>query len=207
MKLDLHVHAKERSRCARASEEEMIRAAIGCGLDGIAFTDHNRLIPLRRLEELNKKHAPLRVFGGIEISVPGEDVLVLGLQDRDLETRKWTYPELHAFVRQRDGFLVLAHPFRFQDTIGVDVETYPPDAIELCSINIKAQDQDLIHALAERLNLRLLCNSDAHRAREVGRYYNLLPRMPENDAGLVSILKDGGYRCMVLDKLSGTLYN
>jgi histidinol phosphatase-like PHP family hydrolase len=192
MKIDLHVHAQERSRCARAGEEEMIQAAIGRGLDGIAFTDHHRLVPSQRLKELNQKYASLRVFGGIEISVSGEDVLVLGLHDVELETQEWTYPELHTFVRRRDGFLVLAHPFRFHNAISIDLESYPPDAIELCSVNIKSGDQDRIRALAERLDLRLLCNSDAHRAKDVGCYYNLLSQVVANDAELVSILRNGG---------------
>lgn len=193
MKVDLHVHARERSRCATASEEEMIRAAIGRGLDGIAFTDHHRLVPRRRLDEFNQKYAPFRVFGGIEISVSGEDVLVLGIHDLELEARDWTFPELHAFVRRQRGFLVLAHPFRFHDTIDVHIDAYRPDAVELCSINIRTTDESRILALAERLHLRLVCNSDAHRAKDVGCYYNVLSRAPQDCKELTSLLRNGDY--------------
>ena len=44
MKIDLHVHARERSACAKEGEESQIRAAIAAGLDGIAFTDHHLLV-------------------------------------------------------------------------------------------------------------------------------------------------------------------
>lgn len=195
MKVDLHVHTQERSSCAKSGEEEMIRAAIKRGLDGLAFTDHHSLIPPQRVDELNEKYAPFCVFGGIEIRVSGEDLLVLGLYDSLLETRKWTYPELHAFVRQQGGFLVLAHPFRYRDTINVDIELYRPHAIELCSTNIRAEDEGRIRALAERLNVRLLGNSDAHRAKDVGLYYNVLPRTVRDDKELIAILKMAGYRC------------
>jgi predicted metal-dependent phosphoesterase TrpH len=191
MKVDLHVHAKERSSCARDGEEEMIRAAVCHGLDGLAFTDHWRLIPFPRVQELSASYAPFCVFGGIEIRIAGEDLLVLGLYDALLETRKWTYPELHAFVRQQGGFLVLAHPFRYRDTINVDVEQYRPHAIELCSTNIRAEDEGRIRALAERLDLRLLGNSDAHRAKDVGLYYNVLPRTVRDDRELIAVLKNG----------------
>jgi histidinol phosphatase-like PHP family hydrolase len=67
MKTDLHVHAKERSACGQSSEEEMIQAALACGLDGLAFTDHHRLVSPARLEELNRAYASFRVFCGIEI--------------------------------------------------------------------------------------------------------------------------------------------
>ncbi len=112
MKIDLHVHSKERSVCGRASEEEQIRAAIDAGLDAIVFTDHHRLISAERLQQLNEKYAPFRIFGGIEITLDGEDVLILGVQDPALESMNWSYPSLHAFVRARGGFIALAHPFR-----------------------------------------------------------------------------------------------
>lgn len=190
--IDLHVHAMERSYCAVSGEEEMIRTAIRRGLGGLAFTDHHRLVPPRRIAELCKSYAPFRVFGGIEINVSGEDMLVLGLHDLALETQVWTYPKLHSFVRQRGGFIALAHPFRFHDTINVDVETYRPDGIEIRSMNIKTEHEVRIRALAERLDLPLLCNSDAHRAEDVGVYYNVLPHAPRDEQDLVSVLKAGG---------------
>jgi histidinol phosphatase-like PHP family hydrolase len=197
LKIDLHVHTKERSACGKSGEEEMARAAVDYGLDGLAFTDHHRLAPLDRLEALNRKYAPLRVFGGIEISViEGEDVLVLGVRDSALETQKWSYPELFALVRQRGGFLILAHPFRYHDEITIDVETYPPDAIEVHSKNTGACDEPRIRAVLKHLGLRPLCNSDAHTAEHVGIYHNRLSRAPRDEGELIQILKAGDYTCI-----------
>ena len=67
MNIDLHVHASERSKCARSSEQELIREGIRIGLDALVFTDHNRLVPPERLVELNEEFAPFRIFGGIEM--------------------------------------------------------------------------------------------------------------------------------------------
>jgi len=195
MKIDLHVHAKERSACAQAGEKEMIRAAMKRGLDGLVFTDHGRLVPPQRLAELSEPFAPFAVFGGIEIRISGEDVLVLGIQDVVLESRKWTYPELHAFVSRRRGFLVLAHPFRYRDRVNIDIETYRPDALELRSMNIKTEAEAHIRALAERLGLRLVCNSDAHRATDVGCYYNRLAYRPQDGEELTLMLRAGEYQC------------
>jgi predicted metal-dependent phosphoesterase TrpH len=174
----------------------MIQAAIERGLDGLAFTDHHHLVPLQRIAELCTKYAPFSVFNGVEISVSGgEDLLVLGLYDPLLETRSWTYPELHTFVRQRGGFLVLAHPFRFRPWINVDLESHPPDGIEIHSTNMDGKHEASIRALAERLDLPLLCNSDAHLAADIGTYYNVLPRAPRDGRDLVRILKINGHRC------------
>ncbi len=196
MKVDLHVHTKERSACGVSGEEEMIQAAMAYGLDGLVFTDHHRLAPLDRLEELNRKYAPFRVFGGIEISVTeGEDVLVLGVRDAMLETRDWSYPALFAFVRKRGGFLVLAHPFRYHDGIDIDIETYLPDAIEVHSKNTGACDEPQIRAVLTCLGLLPLYNSDAHAAEHVGVYYNRLARAPRDERELVEILRTGDYTC------------
>lgn len=196
MKIDLHVHTKERSACGKSSEEEMVQAAIAFGLDGLVFTDHHRLVPLDRLEELNRKYAPFRVFDGIEIAVTeGEDVLVLGVHDSVLEARGWSYSELFAFVRRRGGFLILAHPFRYHDEIEIDMERYPPDAVEVHSKNTGACDEPQIRAVLERLGLPSLCNSDAHHADQVGIYYNRLVRVPRDERELIEILRAGDYAC------------
>jgi len=148
MKLDLHVHSSERSGCARATDEEMIRAAIAVGLDGFFFTDHHRFIPPEKLLPLNQQFAPFRIFRGIEITCNGEDFLVLGVPDADLERTDWQYPDLHQFVRERNGFIVLAHPFRYRKIIAVDCETWRLDAVEICSANTPVAERDRIRELA-----------------------------------------------------------
>ena len=135
MKIDLHVHTLERSPCAVSSEEEQILTAIARGLDALVFTDHARLVPSEHIEALNRRYAPFRIFGGTEITVrEKEDLLVVGVHDPALETQTWTYPELHAFVRDRGGWLALAHPFRYHPEIVIDVAQYLPDALEGCSV-------------------------------------------------------------------------
>jgi histidinol phosphatase-like PHP family hydrolase len=193
MKVDLHLHASERSSCSKATEQEQIRAAIAAGLDAVAFTDHERLVPREHLRELNRRYAPFRIFTGIEIKVDGEDVLVLGVHDPALENTLWRYPELHTFVRARQGFLAIAHPFRYHPEISLDLERFAPDALEIHSINIVETSGDRIRAVAARLGLPLLCNSDAHSADVVGRYYNVLERAPADEHELMRMLREGRF--------------
>jgi PHP-associated/PHP domain len=196
MKIDLHVHSKERSVCGRASEEEQIRSAIDSGLDAIVFTDHHRLISSERLQQLNEKYAPFRIFGGIEITTAdGEDVLVLGVQDLALESVSWSYPALHAFVRARGGFMVLAHPFRWHPDVALEVERFVPDAIEVRSVNTPAGAEGRIRDIAARLGIPVLCNSDAHNTGPLGMYFNALERPPADEQDLVVLLKSGRFSC------------
>ncbi len=194
MRIDLHVHTIERSPCGVSSEDEQILTAMDRGLDALAFTDHETLVPLEHLEALNRDFAPFRIFGGIEITVKEkEDVLVLGVHDPVLECRNWAYPDLHAFVRAQGGWLAVAHPYRYRPTINLDLERYPPDALESCSTNIALLNQPRIREVAKQLGIHVVCNSDAHRTQSLGAGYNLLKKEPANEADLVQILHTGAY--------------
>jgi len=196
LKIDLHLHTAELSACSHAPAEVMIRAAIGFGLDAVCLTDHDRLWPETALADLNARFAPFRVFGGIEVSVtPLEHCLALGVRDPDIESRDWTYPDLARFVRERDGFLAVCHPFRFENSIPFEIDEFPPDAIELRSVHTSPDDEERIREAAERVGARLLCNSDAHYAQYVGIYHNELTRTPADERELVGMLKAGEYEC------------
>jgi histidinol phosphatase-like PHP family hydrolase len=192
LKIDLHVHASERSSCARATEEEQIRAAIAAGLDALVFTDHWKLIPLPRLEELNRRYAPFRIFNGVEVTADGEDYLVLGVRSPRLESNGWNYPDLHAFVRGQNGWLALAHPYRYHP-IPEAITRFLPDALEIHSINTPTQAQAEIRAAAQRLGLPLLSNSDSHATETLGRYFNILARWPADEADLIGLLRAGKF--------------
>lgn len=200
MKIDLHVHTRERSQCGSSAAEEQICAAIDAELDAIVFTDHDRLAPLHFLQVMNEKYAPFRVFGGIEVSIEVdwsyEHLLVLGVHDDVLERKRWSYPELYNFVLEQDGFLALAHPFRFHQFIELDLECFPPDAIEVYSQNTPRSEERRILNLVEELGVRILSNSDAHHTRSLGRYYNVLERVPADEQELIEILKSGLFTCV-----------
>jgi histidinol phosphatase-like PHP family hydrolase len=193
MKIDLHVHTRERSDCAWASEEEQIQAAIAAGLDGIAITDHHRLAPPERLEALNRQYAPFRIFGGIEVTIQEEDFLVLGVPEPRLEGPDLIYPELYELVRARGGFIALAHPFRYHPRLEVDLDGQTPDAIEVYSPNTPPAAEEQIRELALRHGMRLLSNSDAHTTRRLGKYYNQLAGPVKDESELISLLKSGQF--------------
>lgn len=205
MKIDLHVHTKERSSCGRSPEEDQIRKAIEAGLDAIVFTDHDRLAPRERLQELNEQYAPFKIFGGIEVSIwdqqllSYEHLLVLGIHDVALERLHWTYPDLHQFVKKNRGFLAVAHLFRFAPETNLNLEQFPPDALEAYSNNIRQQLAERLVSLADDMGFPVLSNSDAHHSNMIGRYYNLLNQIPANDRELIEILQTGEFKCVYPD--------
>ena len=193
MKIDLHVHSRERSYCCKSTEQEQIEAAISYGLDAIVFTDHNTLVPESHLKYLNEKYYPFKIFGGIEITtVPyNEDVLVIGVKDSLLQEKKWTYEQLYQFVSNRGGFIVLCHPYRYFYEVKIDINGYVPDAVEIHSTNIGNCDAAQIKVLAQSLNVKLLGNSDSHLSSHVGIYHNIINGKPNTEEELARVLKKG----------------
>ncbi|GKX67320.1 PHP domain-containing protein [Inconstantimicrobium mannanitabidum] len=205
MKIDLHLHTSERSKCSIATEEQQIKAAISYGLDAIVISDHNKLVPVQHIEELNEKYKPFKIFGGIEITIHGnnnmnEDILVIGLHDEILQEKTWTYEEVYNFVKSRGGYIALNHPFRYSEEVNIDIERCIPDAIEVHSTNISRLDEQLITDLAKRLGSKLICNSDAHNIIHTGIYYNDIGGNPKNDKELVEKLLAGEYKLCKDDK-------
>jgi histidinol phosphatase-like PHP family hydrolase len=188
LKVDLHVHANERSECATATTEIQIRAAIAAGLDAIAFTDHHRLVPKSQLIELNQRFAPFKIYTGIEITCEDEDFLVLGVHDPHLERDNWRYADLVTHVRRLGGFMILAHPFRYNPGLKVNLEGLPPDGIEISSYNTDPARAEEICGIAARFNLALFSNSDAHSSTRFGTYFNEIPALPSTDRELVQLL-------------------
>lgn len=168
----------------------MIRAAIDEGLDALVITDHDHVSDESWLRYLNAKYAPFRVFGGTEITTRGEHILVLGVEERAVEERWWSYPELHSFVREREGFLAVAHPFRFNPArVEADLDAYPPDALEAYSCNTPVSAAHRIRDLAARLDVPVLSDSDAHHVSQLGDHYNVLDEEPGDVRGLMSMLR------------------
>jgi len=168
----------------------MISAAIEAGLDGLVISDHDRLVSKDRLTYLNAKYAPFAILGGIEVTTRAEHILVLGIDDPGIERGIWRYPDLHAFVTEREGFLAVAHPYRFNPhAIGIDLDHFPPHALEMCSGNTPSSAKARIRELGEALDVPLLSNSDAHHVGDVGGYYNELDWKVRNVEELVSVLK------------------
>ena len=178
----------------------MIRSAAGFGLDGLVFADHGKHIAPARAAELSAKFAPFRVFRGIEVSVAeGEDIVVLGVYEDRLEAEGLSYAELFSIARGRGGFLILAHPFRYHESVEVDLSERAVDAIELHSICIPGTDEDRIRELIRRVGCRTVHDSDAHRAESVGIFHNLVHGTPASEAELVELLRAGEYECCRCD--------
>lgn len=197
-KIDIHSHTSELSKCAHNTAEEMCRAAIKYGLNGYCFTDHHAYMPHDRLAELQSQFPELRLIRGIEVTVAGkEDIVVLGVDYPEFEKPGMPYLELYDIVRKNNGFMSLAHPFRYHPNVAEEIIACPPDTIEVHSRNTGSCNEDKIRALAAVMDIPTIQVSDAHWDNVVGIYHIELPERPATEQDLFEELSKGAYTCCV----------
>jgi PHP family Zn ribbon phosphoesterase len=90
----------------------------------------------------------------------------------------------------------MAHPFRYHKNIELDIERYTPDAIEIRSPNTPVEAESRIREIADRLDMPVLYNSDAHSTERIGTYYLQLHDHPANEQELIACLKAGRFECI-----------
>jgi predicted metal-dependent phosphoesterase TrpH len=195
MRVDLHLHTSEHSGCAMSSAVDQLAAAVAAGLDAVAVTDHHTLSTPRERELWRELFPDLLVLPGIEITLDAEyeDILVIGLDDPELARGSWSWPDLRAFVHERGGLTILAHPMRFSPEIGIDIEQEPPDAMEAWSSNVSGKMSHRIRSLARLLRIPVVANSDAHLTADVGRWANRLEETVKTGEEILAAIREGRF--------------
>jgi hypothetical protein len=119
--------------------------------------------------------------------------LVHGLRHPCLEGRQLSYPDLWHLVRTEGGSLTVAHPFRYRDTVDLDLWNCPPDAVEIHSVNTGRCHASKIADLARSLGVPTLATSDAHEAANVGVFHLEIAETVQSDADLVTTVRRGAF--------------
>ncbi|MDY6911105.1 MAG: PHP domain-containing protein [Chloroflexota bacterium] len=209
MRIDLHVHTKQLSPCSDLDIEEAIREAKHLGLDGLCFTEHNRVREADVLRQLSEKWDFL-LLQGIEVDTIEGHMLVYGLcRNFDEIIRA---KELRRFVDEAGGIMVTAHPFKGFLTFGMselkltdEKASQRPvfqfvDAIEVLSGKLNESENDLALKVSEILNLKGTGGSDAHRLSDLGRCVTVFENKIATEQHLVAELKAGRFKAEYFNK-------
>ncbi len=167
MKIDLHTHCREAAASPRPNldiAKKIVQAVKEKGLDGIALTDHYSDSFGRGVKELvdNELNSEITVISGQEI-----DVMFSGSRGRGL------YHMVELFLPDNLTFRFIAHPGHpyvknLDSLVNGDIH-----GIELKNpSHLRDMNQDVIRKVAEKHNLILLTNSDAHQLDDIGAFYN-----------------------------------
>lgn len=215
--IDLHTHTSRSSGCARMTARQLIEAAVGAGLDGVAVTEHFVMEGAEEAQALARLEYGLPVFRGVEARTAGMgDVLVFGCYRDFPPNIPW--PDLRHVVLAEGGVLIPAHPFRRRDPnslwalleargarLGSAAAIAALDgeldgllggvtAIEVANSANEPGENDEAAALARLLALPACGGSDAHWIDRVGRSATSFREPIATDAELVACLKEGQYR-------------
>jgi len=161
MKLDLHTHCFEATHIPQPQlvtpsvVSEIITSMKSKGLDGIAITEHYNKEFGFVMQEIVSKH-----FDNQIVIIPGHEIYYHG------------YHLVELFLPDNTIFRFLPHPiysevlernYDFSEIHGIEIDnhSYGQDI-----------DKPRIRAIAEKYNLLLLSNSDAHDLNNIGHYYN-----------------------------------
>ncbi len=170
MRFDLHVHTGH-SGDSRMTLDEIIRAVLQRGLDGVAITDHNVIAGALDLRAI----APFHVIVGEEIKTrEGE---IIGLFLREPIPASLSPEETIAAIREQGGVVYVPHPLDRMRRSALKRPTLERiagqlDAIEVFNArNFFAWQNEMARGIALGFGLAMGAGSDAHTPREIGNGY------------------------------------
>ncbi|MDY6969293.1 MAG: PHP domain-containing protein [Spirochaetota bacterium] len=160
LKIDLHTHCMEAtgdSKPTVGTVKKIVDQIKKRGLDGIAVTDHDKVDYGYRVKEIVEKYFnnDVLIIPGQEIQLHREHVVELYLENDCI-------------------FRFCAHPY-FGSSFEYFLEQEGDNlhGVELKNAAWQLQE-DRVREIAEKYNLILLENSDAHSIQEIGMHYNEL---------------------------------
>lgn len=170
-KYETHLHTKEGSACASAPAAEMARAHKAAGYDGIFVTDHffnaNTAVPRElpweeridrfflgydRAKEVGDEIG-LKVWFGLEYTVYNADFLIYNMDKEFMKANEKLLMhtderECFRTIREMGGFIVHAHPFRYDPYIH-HISLYPHDVDAVEVINASHDPRNLYNERAK----------------------------------------------------------
>jgi predicted metal-dependent phosphoesterase TrpH len=201
MKLDLHIHTTAYSSCSRMSPDEMMKAAVAAGLDGVCITEHSRVWRQEDADALRRKHG-IAVFRGMEVTTTAGDILAFGLYEPP--PKLLTPEELRLMADERGALLIAAHPFRGFLVFGFGGRISPADAgaspilkfvhgLEVCNGLVTNEENELAKQVADMLRLTATGGSDAHKAEAVGTCITEFHDHIRDESGLIEAIRNSEF--------------
>jgi len=193
MKVELHSHTMRYSGCAVSTPAQLMVSLIQHQYDAVFLTEHDAVWEDWELNTLRREYPELRIFPGVELSLPNDDhLLVLGTNDREYLTLR--QPErIIARAQQAKHLTVLAHPFRWPKPYSLLETDSLPDAVEFRTHNSDARAGEQSLTAARHLRLPLVNAGDTHAAQTLGHFWiDTYPDLASN-TDIYDIVRNGMY--------------
>ncbi len=164
IRVDLHLHTTYSFDAAIHPKTIVNQLNAHPSIKAVAITDHNTVEGYHKVCELASPYEDILIIPGIEVSTTGGDLLVLGVAE--LPPKPWTVENVIDFTRDRDGLVVVAHPYRAYG-LGDLARNYDFDAVEVLNGISSPQANKMAENLAKTMGLPGVAGSDAHHMDEM----------------------------------------
>jgi len=147
--------------------QEMIKAAIKKGLDGLAITDHNTVKGSLAARKIAKNYKDFIIITGSEIRTKFGEIIGLGINE-DVPMRL-SIEETVEKIHDAGGIAVAPHPFGkylFKKSVGEKIKMV--DAVEVYNSTLTKVANTKALILSKKFKKAKTAGSDAHSIREVG---------------------------------------
>ena len=196
LKVDLHIHNSEdlaektKKNKRMVSPKRFIDMAVQKGFDAIAFTHHGLLYNDPKVSDYAKKKGII-LIPGIEAFINRKHVLLINYIKRKHVLN------FDTLRREKNGdMLVIApHPFYkmpicLEDELEKNLDCF--DAIEYCHFYTRLINPNRKAVrLAQKSNLPLVGNSDAHHAHQFGTTYSYVYASDRSIPAIIEAIKQG----------------
>jgi predicted metal-dependent phosphoesterase TrpH len=168
IRADLHLHTACSSDASIHPKIIVNQLCAHPFIKAVAITDHNTVEGYYKVQKLASPYEDIIIIPGIEVSAREGDLIILGIPE--IPPKPWTSDSVIDFARERDGLVIVPHPYRGYG-LGDLAKNYDFDAIEVLNGISRPLLNRLAEDLARTMGLPGVAGSDAHRADELWTVY------------------------------------
>jgi len=159
LRIDLHVHTFFSGDASITPKMLVEQLHAHPSVKGVAITDHDTIKGYFEVKKLAEAYEELLIIPGIEVSVVEGHLNVLGVEEEP--PYPITAEGLIDFAKERDGVIIVPHPYRVMG-LGDSAKELSVDAVEVLNPRSTYKENKLAEKLARELKLPGVAGSDAH---------------------------------------------
>lgn len=182
MLVDMHLHELTYSSDSFISLDEIVTVARAKGLDAVCITDHDTMGLREFADEYSRKNG-FPIFVGVEFFSLQGDITAWGIDS--LPDHRIDAQDFIDQVNKANGFCVSCHPFR-NNNRGLEDNLRRVrglHGVEVLNGSTSLEANRTALRYCKELGLQPIGASDAHVAKQIGKYVTYLPEK-------VDMLKD-----------------
>jgi len=156
-------------------------------IKGVAITDHDTLKGYIQARKLARAYEDLLIIPGIEVSAQEGHINILGIEEKP--ALPLSVESVVDFARERDGTIVIPHPYR-ELGLGDVARNIQADAVEVLNAYSTNRENKMARELAKAKDLPGVAGSDAHTPKHMCTAYTEI-KAEQNIDDVLKAIKRG----------------